>query len=711
MTDPLAAIVGYLIEPGASSRPPVRIERWLGEGAVDRPDQSTAEPPILAAAFLVTLAGPDHPSWAAAQEVLDWPAGGSPRALAKLFKGGVTAIRAEVRDRRAADPSFAATLDGTATALANPGLDEPGAREAIWSVLYPEGAGLLLDPGAAIETLRRHRIVEIDLPNPAPVTDAARQILFSSNVLLGLPLEEPDLPGVSVDPVVAAAVERARRAPQRYWFDHPIPIGVAPAASELLHGLHGLDLALQAEPILAESGEPAPSRRVTCLLSVSVTHHELRDIARQYVERELARIDRLDHVDVLVASETDVRRLVEDVLLPALARFGPPTDGSLQIDFDVLGVDGEYGRHYSFLKAMAAIWQVLVDPGLKGTFKIDLDQVFPQPALVAETGRTALQHFETPLWGALGRDSRDRPVELGMIAGALVNAGDIEAGLFSPDISIPAAPSRASEHVFFSSLPQAISTEAEMMERYATARPDGRTTALERVHVTGGTNGILVDALRRHRPFTPSFIGRAEDQAYILSVQDDPGPRLAYVHAAGLIMRHDKEAYAGAAIDAGLVGKLVGDDVRILAFSAYAAAVAGRRPGDEVSVDRIKALLDPFTGSFISDLPSTVVLLRFALRILELYGTGQAELGGSYAEIGARRLAETLEFAADRSGLRARLDAERAQWQALYDTLDGLEAALAGGDPEAIALRQRARELIAGWRAGPQADSPGASQR
>ena len=126
-----------------------------------------------------------------------------------------------------------------------------------------------------------------------------------------------------------------------------------------------------------------------------------------------------------------------------------------------------------------------------------------------------------------------------------------------------------------------------MMERYDTPEWDGPTACIERVHVTGGTNGILVDALRRHRPFTPSFVGRAEDQAYLLSVLGRPGdrgadgstPRLAYVHAAGLIMRHDKEAFAGEAIAAAEAGKLLGDDVRILQFSAYAGAIAGPAVG------------------------------------------------------------------------------------------------------------------------------------
>ncbi len=131
--------------------------------------------------------------------------------------------------------------------------------------------------------------------------------------------------------------------------------------------------------------------------------------------------------------------------------------------------------------------------------------------------------------------------------------------------------------MFFSALPQAISTRAEMMERYDGPAIDGVGRALERIHVTGGTNGIRVDALRRHRPFTPTFVGRAEDQAYILSTLGRPGPRLAYAHAAGLIMRHDKDAFAGEAIAAAHVGKLIGDDVRILVFSAYADAAARRR--------------------------------------------------------------------------------------------------------------------------------------
>jgi hypothetical protein len=702
MSEPLEEIVRHLIgdRPGPGEIQ-VDVGNWLTAGG----------PVALSAAFLVALAGPDHPAAVHARAVLASPLEDVPRDLVALFVNGLEMVHLEIGERQAADPAFARTLSGTAALLAAGGSDQQSVTEAIWAVLYPEAVGLRGHVDASVDALRRRRIVEVDEPNPRPIVDAAREVLFTSNVLLGLPLESAGGGDPVLEPAIATAVARARTGQQQYWFDHPIPIGVDPAANELLHGLRGLDAAMRAEPAVAErvagGADGGPRRRLTCLLSVSVTHAELRSIAQRSIE-EMAGIGELDHIDVLVATETDVRRLVDDVVAPAMERFRPGAARTLD-ELDVLGVDGEYGRHYSFLKAIAAAWQVLIDPAVRGTFKIDLDQVFPQAELVAQTGHTALQHLETELWGATGRDAEGRVVELGMIAGALVNASDIGQGLFTPDVPVRDRPSRPSEQVFFSALPQAISTRAEMMERYDGPAPDGIGTALERIHVTGGTSGILVEALRRHRPFTPSFIGRAEDQAYVLSVQGQPGPRLACAHAAGLIMRHDKEAYAGAAIEAALVGKLVGDDVRILTFSAYAAAISDGPDPDGASdggatISSMKALLDPFTGGFISRLPVTTVLLRFALRVIEAYAAGQTEVGRSYAELGSLRLVETFRATTDRGRFRARIAAERAQWQAFYDTLDGLEAALAAGEPEALALRDRARELVDGWRLRPRAD-------
>jgi len=659
------------------------------EGLLGGDDEIAA----LAAAFLVCVAGPDQPAHREALRVFSRPATPPLDELARFLSGAVDTVREEVRRVAAADARVARALEEAAAALGAPDLDAHGAAEAAWTVFFPHGTGIRGRVEARREELRAHRTVTIGSPNADPITDPAREVLFTSNVLLTVPSDSTELGALPYPPDLLEAVRTATREPQRQWFDHPVQIGVGPAENEVLYGLRGLDAALAFEDARRPAGEPVGT--VPCVLSVTVTHDGLRPVARPYVEAELARAEPLRHLAVHVFTETDTERLIDEVLVPA--RPGPGTREALCA---VFGVDGAYGRHYSFLKAVAALWHVLVEPEVRATFKTDLDQVFPQAELLAETGRTAFGHLANPTWGAHGTDAHGRPVELGMLAGSLVNERDIAAGLFTPDVTFPAAPPEMDEHVFFSRLPQALSTSAEMLERHDSDARDGTTRALERVHVTGGTNGILVDALRRYRPFTPSFVGRAEDQAYVLSVLGKPGPRLAYAHAAGLVMRHDKEAFAGEAIAAAHVGKLVGDYVRILEFSAYAEVAAGSGEDGSLDLDGMHDLIGPFTGSFVSRLPITVTLLRFALRILRFHRDGEHATARSFALVGARRIAEAIERTHPVDRMRAVIDRERLGWDAYYDALDALEQGLSAGDPGALELRDRARTIVAGCRVG-----------
>lgn len=157
---------------------------------------------------------------------------------------------------------------------------------------------------------------------------------------------------------------------------------------------------------------------------------DFQAIASDYLREAFASAPGMPYLDVFVFSQTATDRLLDELLLPAAEHYLPGSDREpLQ---RVWGVDGEYGRHYSFLKAITALWHVLIDPNTRATFKIDLDQVFPQRELVDEGGGTAFDHFRSPLWGAQGRDAEGRTVELGLLAGALVNEKDIDDGLFAP---------------------------------------------------------------------------------------------------------------------------------------------------------------------------------------------------------------------------------------------------------------------------------------
>ncbi|MEJ7748483.1 MAG: hypothetical protein WKF56_04220, partial [Candidatus Limnocylindrales bacterium] len=264
--DPFQTFVASLLWPadGSSRRPLVDRSAWLGEGA----DPTTA----LTTAFLIGLAGPAEPDAASARALLDDPSADSDHELAELFREGLRAVPGEIAGRLAGDPSFAAVLEAAAARLADPSTDEATATEAGWSVLFPEAVGLLADVETGIESLRAERIVRVTALASPRIEDPVRELLLTSNVLLTLPLDagQDSAPGLAPD--VVTSIEAARGEPQRYWFDHPIPIGVRPEHNELLHGLRGLDQAVAVE--LERRGsrnESIPEPRLACLLSVSVT--------------------------------------------------------------------------------------------------------------------------------------------------------------------------------------------------------------------------------------------------------------------------------------------------------------------------------------------------------------------------------------------------------------------------------------------------------
>jgi hypothetical protein len=640
----------------------------------------------LNAAFLSTLAGRGHPAYGRARELLS-RLENSPRwtDVAAFYRLGLQAIPREIEENYREDSWFAERLDTLYRWISEESnlRDPEESTERIWSLFFPEAVGIRAHWQERTEALRTKRTVTITETNPYPIVDPARQILFTSNVLLGLPPASKSLEEWHIDDDLKDEVRAVAGEPQLYWYDHPIQIGVEPEANEVLYGLRGLDTALEYE---RNRGNLTEDARLTCVLSVSTTHRGLQPLAKRYLEREFARSGGLRNLEVFIFTEVEARRLVDEILAPAGRRYlGQENAGEL---LSMFGVDGEYGRHYSFLKAIAAFWSVFIRPEVTATFKIDLDQVFPQRELVEETGHSAFEHFTTPLWGARGVGADGQPLELGMIAGALVNERDIERSIYTPDVRFPDRGISPDEHIFFSGLPQALSTEAEMMARYSPDGLDGKNSCLQRVHVTGGTNGILVDSLRRYRPFTPSFIGRAEDQAYLLSVLPHSGPRLAYLHKDGLIMRHDKEAFAQTAIQSARVGTLVGDYLRILNFSAYARVLAG-------DVMRVKEIFDPFTGCFISRIPTTVAYLRFGLKAASLFSTGMEEQGLEFVTLGALRIPKALEFVGgEDSPLRRCYEKERAGWNLYYDILAAVEDALSGHDDFAQALRLKAKALV-----------------
>ncbi|MBT6050457.1 MAG: hypothetical protein HOG49_26965, partial [Candidatus Scalindua sp.] len=564
-------------------------------------------------------------------------------------------------------------------------------QEGVWKLFHPEASNVLSNKESQTKILRSTRKVEITNLNSKPVKNVPQEVVFTANALLTIPPAGKRFDELGIKPSLWNALEEVVHEDQAFWYDHPVQIGVEPDRNEILYGLHHLSESFLYEKKLKNVSE---EDELTVILSASVTHEGLQGIVKEYTEYELEKAHGLPGLKVYLFTEAETAGLIHEVLVPAANRYFSNIKDASALLREVVGVNGKYGRHYSFLKAITAFWQVFVDPDKKATFKIDLDQVFPQEKLLEETGKTAFQHLMSPLWGAEGIDSEGHPVYLGMLAGALVNEKDIDISLFTPDVTYPSPPFRGEDSVFCSRIPQALSTVSEMMTRYDKGDIDGNNSCISRIHVTGGTNGILIEALRKYRPFTPVFIGRAEDQAYLLSalLPGDGGPALRYLHKDGLIMRHDKHAFAEEAIKAAAIGKIVGDYERILFFSNYARILSS-------DIDDIKSIIGPFTGSFVSPLPQNLAYLRLSLKAAEFFDTKEEESeykGFALLETGPRRLLASIREVSmgDGNGLKERYEREKKAWALYYDILDKIESALRKGDPFAIELQERANRLV-----------------
>ena len=501
-------------------------------------------------------------------------------------------------------------------------------RNDLWRCFCPSASAASSAPEEMFTGIRRRRaLAEID-PSPRPLADPATELLFTTNALISPPLD-PSSP--NVPPAFRRDAKRFTEARQNYWYDHPVPLDAAPAENEILYGLAHLDAALAAECTIGTLPRHA---RLDLALSISVTHEGMETLASDYVRDLISNHLNLKHLRVFLFDETRCRDMVRAIC---------PGNSDAET---VFGVNGAYGRHYSFLKTVLLIWQLAVNPKVRFTFKIDLDQVFDQKALRSHTGRSALQLLSTPLWGGRAVDHEGRDVDLGMLAGGLVNECDLQNGLFVPDVARPDAnPANlpfGSRRVFCPQWPQALSTEAEIMQR---------GEGFQRIHVTGGTTGICDTALRKWQPFTPSFINRAEDQAYTLSAIGDDG-YLTHLHAPGLIMRHDKQAFAARAIAHANAGKAIGDIERLMLFSRYAAL-------HPAGFDSVQNHLWPFTSCFLHRDAVALAGLIFAL--------DGANQGGRYVTQGAARLDACLDFC--QTGMEQQLARERSGWEAIYDGL------------------------------------------
>ena len=127
-------------------------------------------------------------------------------------------------------------------------------------------------------------------------------------------------------------------------------------------------------------------------------------------------------------------------------------------------------------------------------------------------------------------------------------------------------------------------------------------------------------------------------------------------------------------------------------FSAYAEALPE-------ATDSIKADIAPFTGCFVSQLPITVAMLRFSLKVANLFNAGKSDEAAEFIHTGVLQLQEGLDFIqGEPSELRQTYEREKAGWQLFYQALEGVEKALQADEDWALEVQKAAQGVIENCR-------------
>ncbi|MCD4692145.1 MAG: hypothetical protein K8R79_04475, partial [Calditrichales bacterium] len=140
-------------------------------------------------------------------------------------------------------------------------------------------------------------------------------------------------------------------------------------------------------------------------------------------------------------------------------------------------------------------------------------------------------------------------------------------------------------------------------------------------------------------------------------------------------------------IESAAVGKMIGDYIRILLFSYYARALPW-------TVGAIKEAIDPFTGCFVSEIPLTIVYLRFSLKAASMFGKHENNQALEFLKMGGKRLSDIIGYLNDDPNpLIQQYEKEKSGWDLYYDILDTAEKGIAQYDNFLLELREKALKL------------------
>jgi hypothetical protein len=144
----------------------------------------------LSACFLIILSGNSHPSYYEAVTYMNNLASDDSWADAvRFFKQGIDLILSEVSELCSHDKEAHETITSLSAWISSPGIkDKARTADKVREFFSPESAGLLDNCNEKIASLREKRQIRITKLNSSPIQQPAEEILFTSNILITVPV-------------------------------------------------------------------------------------------------------------------------------------------------------------------------------------------------------------------------------------------------------------------------------------------------------------------------------------------------------------------------------------------------------------------------------------------------------------------------------------------------------------------------------------------
>ena len=219
MTDQLQTIISALMGSGEGNGP---ISFLDCSDDIKNPSQDNSDvAEALNTAFLYALSGSKR-SGDAKNFLVRMSGVSGWQEVACFYLNGIELVQRELERACKCHPQFTDRLNELSDWVSRQDnlKDTRNTAEKFWKVFFPEGEGIQGHEKSSIKALRAKRHVTITDLNPHPLTDPARQVLFTSNVLLTAPSSSKSIDALTPSEAIKAKLEQIKHEPQLYWYDH-----------------------------------------------------------------------------------------------------------------------------------------------------------------------------------------------------------------------------------------------------------------------------------------------------------------------------------------------------------------------------------------------------------------------------------------------------------------------------------------------------------